>query len=227
MDGQMPTLPNRSIPAWAGEPLRSYPRCGSNPVYPRVGGGTLPPRRMHWHGLGLSPRGRGNLESSLVMAARIRSIPAWAGEPSGNGISGSRTRVYPRVGGGTACAVSVTRFHGGLSPRGRGNRVDAAWPWHGPRSIPAWAGEPRPQARQISTMPVYPRVGGGTSLGICHRSGLLGLSPRGRGNPARSNPVHRGDGSIPAWAGEPVRTVRSGRRMKVYPRVGGGTPSLG
>ena len=53
----------RSIPAWAGEPIR--PRAhvhGVNvSVYPRVGGGTA----RHWanHLLrlhGLSPRGRGN-----------------------------------------------------------------------------------------------------------------------------------------------------------------------
>ena len=51
-------------------------------VYPRVGGGTLVPdggEPVNW---GLSPRGRGNHNLPDKHQQRIRSIPAWAGEPA-------------------------------------------------------------------------------------------------------------------------------------------------
>ena len=51
----------------------------------------------------------------------------------------------------------------------------------------------------------------------------VGLSPRGRGNllPPRMRDIHVG--SIPAWAGEPLRLSWCSPRASVYPRVGGGT----
>ena len=52
-----------SIPAWAGEPLYISRECNSDWVYPRVGGGTLIAPAEPQHLGGLSPRGRGNLDS--------------------------------------------------------------------------------------------------------------------------------------------------------------------
>ena len=75
-------------------------------------------------------------------------------------------------------------------------------------------------------MPVYPRVGGGTSLINAQSWPNAGLSPRGRGNPS-SLPCLYGDiGSIPAWAGEPFSVQLCPARVPVYPRVGGGTLSV-
>ena len=50
----------RSIPAWAGEPVAVLGKGDVGQVYPRVGGGTAFSRQripIEW---GLSPRGRGN-----------------------------------------------------------------------------------------------------------------------------------------------------------------------
>ena len=49
----------RSIPAWAGETSPHY--CGrlDRRVYPRVGGGNMPPHSISECWAGLSPRGRG------------------------------------------------------------------------------------------------------------------------------------------------------------------------
>ncbi len=70
---------------------------------------------------------------------------------------------------------------------------------------------------------VYPRVGGGT-LGLAGlAAGLRGLSPRGRGNPATGSYRPAGNGSIPAWAGEPSPLSPLSPLSPVYPRVGGGT----
>ena len=145
------------------------------PVYPRVGGGT---------------------STGLVVAVcRTRSIPAWAGEP-------------------------------GLSPRGRGNHLARNRIGWCTGSIPAWAGEPFRASTAQSCARVYPRVGGGTAgCQLTHASSVVGLSPRGRGNhyldfvavdsiqvyprvgggTLSANQAHTvPDGSIPAWAGEPI-----------------------
>ena len=71
--------------------------------------------------------------------------------------------------------------------------------------------------------PVYPRVGGGTGSLIFLHSDQDGLSPRGWGNLVACFPLAMYIGSIPAWAGEPIRRERIGSLHWVYPRVGGGT----
>ena len=153
-----------------------------------------------------------------------RSIPAWAGEPyypDGMTLEG---RVYPRVGGGTTMPTAKRCRHTGLSPRGRGNRIEQARlafrfrsipAWAGNpappransnsvRSIPAWAGEPTPASGPRPSQRVYPRVGGGTSLAALTQKSQPGLSPRGRGNRTPYSMVVRSMRSIPAWAGEPI-----------------------
>ena len=228
VDLELPLQHRGSIPAWAGEPTRLASVNLLREVYPRVGGGTYNLATQEQEAEGLSPRGRGNQCVGMRERGDIRSIPAWAGEPAWIGSYPRRSRVYPRVGGGTIRkAMRVGNIHG-LSPRGRGNPVVAVAPfprrWVYPRvgrgnphgrvrkvpkvgSIPAWAGEPVPPSTSMSMRTVYPRVGGGT-LGRLPQPFLeSGLSPRGRGNPIVRNP----------WCAVPT----------VYPRVGGGTAEAG
>ncbi len=213
----------RSIPAWAGEPYQVPPLNGPKAVYPRVGGGTRPAADHRDWQRGLSPRGRGNRRRRPRRSGRHRSIPAWAGEPGSPDGRHASPGVYPRVGGGTGVGGYRHRRPGGLSPRGRGNRLRYLLPGRPDGSIPAWAGEPSTQSAGNPPSAVYPRVGGGTVYGRCLSAALSGLSPRGRGNPQVSVADDVGVGSIPAWAGEPG----TGRRLRspggVYPRVGGGT----
>ena len=70
---------------------------------------------------------------------------------------------------------------------------------------------------------VYPRVGGGTWFKIAWQRVVGGLSPRGRGNLLRFASEYLPQGSIPAWAGEPMYTACWSAAVTVYPRVGGGT----
>ena len=72
--------------------------------------------------MGLSPRGRGNPRCANYQRNKIRSIPAWTGEPSGLFSFHSRRTVYPRVDGGTLDYTFTNEYANGLSPRGRGNR---------------------------------------------------------------------------------------------------------
>ena len=215
-----------SIPAWAGEPQW----CGKfqvlRRVYPRVGGGAVQVQELDEAGDGLSPRGRGSQRSSNSSSPGSGSIPAWAGEPCHNFPRSPWTWVYPRVGGGASQASQRSSHGCGLSPRGRGsrNRRHNAHVHQG--SIPAWAGEPAPRSACFLVLRVYPRVGGGAA-GATSRSRLRrGLSPRGRGSLSRKGMADRIVGSIPAWAGEPLRVSFGDLLIRVYPRVGGGAERL-
>ena len=110
-----------SIPAWAGGPFRVTPPSSINPVYPRVGGGTLAGIINLTTKEGLSPRGRGNRHRTVGGDALVGSIPAWAGEPYTPGRVVNQGKVYPRVGGGTKDFRDRKKERRGLSPRGRGN----------------------------------------------------------------------------------------------------------
>ncbi len=90
-----------SIPAWAGEPGPASAPGSAPGVYPRVGGGTIPPMTIAQAGTGLSPRGRGNPGWWVWGMSLWRSIPAWAGEPAACPCAILPPEVYPRVGGGT------------------------------------------------------------------------------------------------------------------------------
>ena len=71
-------------------------------------------------------------------------------------------------------------------------------------SIPAWAGEPYCPIAPLMMIRVYPRVGGGAGGAAVSVTPLEGLSPRGRGSHFERVAVQVCDGSIPAWAGEPL-----------------------
>ena len=136
-------------------------------------------------------------------ALSARSIPAYAGEPEPlSNLFGGPT-VYPRVCGGTAFNVAVDAHSLGLSPRMRGNLVIITNQLHLSGSIPAYAGEPCRVLPGATMRTVYPRVCGGTQLGVRDNDGAAGLSPRMRGNPPLAAGRLARRRSIPAYAGEP------------------------
>ena len=71
-----------------------------------------------------------------------RSIPACAGEPGVGVWNLGKTKVYPRVCGGTLNREALRRMFWGLSPRVRGNRYSNRGVVDRLRSIPAVYGEP-------------------------------------------------------------------------------------
>ena len=249
--GNQPTRQPRpgpcgSIPACAGEPSRLDIDVRSTWVYPRVCGGTSNRKSRPRAGRGLSPRVRGNLRGWPMWWIARRSIPACAGEPTAHCCTKRRSRVYPRVCGGTfrsarrppprlvyprVCGGTFMRdverdYAVGLSPRVRGNPMGS--PPRPPcgRSIPACAGEPLEWRRHVFALRVYPRVCGGTSGAYSRDLIGVGLSPRVRGN-LHHDVLLRAEGrSIPACAGEPRAPVRRTCANRVYPRVCGGTGSL-
>ena len=212
-----------SIPACAGEPRARPPAPGRGGVYPRVCGGTASSRCSAPWATGLSPRVRGNLARECAWCSKKRSIPACAGEPPCGHRGASHFPVYPRVCGGTTYPLTPVASPRGLSPRVRGNQpyLGAARVAEG--SIPACAGEPRPADSAAPRSPVYPRVCGGTVLGLLLLMGCTGLSPRVRGNRSGGWTRRTRRGSIPACAGEPGSGCLGGVALRVYPRVCGGT----
>ena len=132
---------------------------------------------------GLSPRVRGNPAASPATCFVPGSIPACAGEPPQRRRTRCKSRVYPRVCGGTFLPARRWLRRVGLSPRVRGNLHQIAFIAVEPGSIPACAGEPScvPRSRPIGP----------------------GLSPRVRGNPSDHLQAIVTKGSIPACAGEP------------------------
>ena len=172
---------------------------------------------------GLSPRVRGNPGKPKAEGLLGGSIPACAGEPVRREGPGGRQRVYPRVCGGTRCLILAADAQAGLSPRVRGNHSTTNTANSASGSIPACAGEPKASSPDRFTERVYPRVCGGTTwtMATCTRS--EGLSPRVRGNLTSTTPRPSGSGSIPACAGEPQPFVDLIQRVRVYPRVCGGT----
>ena len=212
-----------SIPACAGEPRF----LGGGParlrVYPRVCGGTWDELDIRPTSSGLSPRVRGNLGPIGLVVAAIGSIPACAGEPLLCARSARRSRVYPRVCGGTFVSVASPPERMGLSPRVRGNLGPIGLVVAAIGSIPACAGEPGTRLIRWCLTRVYPRVCGGTASQLRRLAPVEGLSPRVRGNLDRQLLVRRDDGSIPACAGEPRHLIPDKLILGVYPRVCGGT----
>ena len=192
-----------SIPARAGEPHADRLDLPRTAVYPRPCGGTV----MLWHEKkkewGLSPPVRGNPEREFWRYMGRGSIPARAGEPSLGACVCQLVGVYPRPCGGTLSELPTTSSGYGLSPPVRGNRGSAVPLLIRHGSIPARAGEPRPELPGANRRRVYPRPCGGTAGYSAAAGCWRGLSPPVRGNlPAIPQP--------PAAGG-------------VYPRPCGGT----
>ena len=128
--------------------------------------------------------------------------------------------------GGTPFTSRLVHSRYGLSPRVRGNPAQLPGNVAGEGSIPACAGEPCLSGRISASAEVYPRVCGGTRPVSPPAAQPLGLSPRVRGNPARRAGLSVTAGSIPACAGEPPGLPGPGARVRVYPRVCGGTQAV-
>ena len=144
----------------------------------------MTPKERARFGVGLSPRGRRHPPGPRPQAPTFGSISAWAEAPKPSDGSGTASRVYLRVGGGTATAERFVVIWRGLSPRGRRHQ-DLL-----PRlpgvvgSISAWAEAPAATRPSVTRPRVYLRVGGGTPLSFCH-------------GPPGNRAIHRDRGSFP------------------------------
>ena len=134
--------------------------------------------------VGLSPHARGNLYVGRTATNQLRSIPACTGEPELLKSGGCVHRVYPRMHGGTDWIQGTATSRAGLSPHARGNRRNCRGRCLCSGSIPACTGEPQGPSASALRGRVYPRMHGGTLIGMGVGEYYSGLSPHARGNPA-------------------------------------------
>ena len=163
---------------------------------------------------------RGKHSLSASPPAPFGSIPACAGEARQRRPRQASGAVYPRVCGGSINGSISSATSSGLSPRVRGKRQLKHRRHFPARSIPACAGEAISFPRSI---PVYPRVCGGSVAGFLGEGIEGGLSPRVRGKRERQEQAAAAEGSIPACAGEADDRLGRVVFQKVYPRVCGGS----
>ena len=90
-------------------------------------------------------------------------------------------------------------------------------------SIPAHAGKPVSASVPANVTRVYPRACGETTSTPAAMRTAVGLSPRMRGNRVRARAHDFAEGSIPAHAGKPLRSMGALPVDGVYPRACGET----
>ena len=201
--------------------MRSTPCRALLTVHPRVGGEHPVTCSVKCRVYGSSPRGRGTLPRSRRHAARVRFIPAWAGNTCAACFIARSHSVHPRVGGEHLLSFLNSFDVIGSSPRGRGTLWLCDPKLLDERFIPAWAGNTRSARRRVLCQSVHPRVGGEHIASRFDFRIQFGSSPRGRGTQSAAfRPMAR-NRFIPAWAGNTSQLASCGSPRSVHPRVGG------
>ncbi len=150
----------RFIPACAGNARRAHGALRPATVHPRVCGERRSPTLNGAYRVGSSPRVRGTRLRSRHPEARVRFIPACAGNAARvrPGVDGYA--VHPRVCGERANATADPLDPGGSSPRVRGTHADTPIRSARSRFIPACAGNAPRVALNLVRLSVHPRVCG-------------------------------------------------------------------
>ena len=211
------------IPACAGEARPGPGAPSSDPVHPRVCGGSHRSAMIDSSESGTSPRVRGKPRKTPRRGSGWRYIPACAGEAPSRCNPNRERAVHPRVCGGSTAVVNAAKIAWGTSPRVRGKLRGPHRHGAGAGYIPACAGEA--SGRQPGTRPtrVHPRVCGGSAEPDLLGYREPGTSPRVRGKRQGSRNEDDGQRYIPACAGEARLSSATTTATKVHPRVCGGS----
>ena len=215
-----------STPAYAGEPSPRRWRWRSSWVDPRLRGGASGAPGDMPAGKGRPPPTRGSPERAPFGRRPWGSTPAYAGEPGPGAIRACRPRVDPRLRGGAFMADLNAASLMGRPPPTRGSRARRIKSVPPRGSTPAYAGEPVPARSPSGDARVDPRLRGGAPTGYDALVTLVGRPPPTRGSRAQCDARHPGDGSTPAYAGEPSRSTRACSPRWVDPRLRGGAMRL-
>ena len=195
-------VPERSIPARAGETRTTQTSRLLPQVHPRACGGNYEELSEGTGEPGPSPRVRRKPGTEGTGRRAEGSIPARAGETDANVNLLITLTVHPRACGGNAELVWERFGDDGPSPRVRGKPC-RAWRTSGRRgSIPARAGETGRVSDVVDGAAVHPRACGGNVCVPIHPTRLTGPSPRVRGKHGVDTEGTSRTRSIPARAGE-------------------------
>ena len=171
--------------------------------------------------IGSSPRGRGTRRLQGELDAKVRFIPARAGNTPLTKPARSPSPVHPRAGGEHSSRYSSTATPNGSSPRGRGTRRARRGRHVVQRFIPARAGNTESTPCGAPCPPVHPRAGGEHYPQFVGAAGNGGSSPRGRGTPIWWALAGAGTRFIPARAGNTRAASYLVADAAVHPRAGG------
>ena len=132
---------SRIIPARAGQTSSAMSLSSRATDHPRACGANTPRTLSASHSNGSSPRVRGKQKFDTTQIARLRIIPARAGQTSSAMSLSSRATDHPRACGANSLLDSISFAPLGSSPRVRGKRSRShsmRFRW---RIIPARAGQ--------------------------------------------------------------------------------------
>ena len=160
------TRPHRFIPARAGNTTISTGALMSFSVHPRAGGEHRFGFSGPFGGAGSSPRGRGTQDGARWLGARLRFIPARAGNTALKRESIRLSAVHPRAGGehSTHASLEVSDF--GSSPRWRGTHLAGDAESSPSRFIPARAGNTRVVVERVDAHRFIPARAGNTAANV-------------------------------------------------------------
>ncbi len=174
-------VPNRFIPARAGNGVIRPPQSGSCPVHPRACGERALPAFVTATVSGSSPRVRGTVHQDVVPPDHARFIPARAGNGAGGTPARTSRTVHPRACGERGREVGLDQEIAGSSPRVRGT-ASPLDEYNVPgRFIPARAGNGRSGIGRSQAHAVHPRACGERRPGETAPTVAAGSSPRVRG----------------------------------------------
>ena len=172
-------------------------------------------------GFGSSPRARGQLSSSLLVADSARIIPACAGSTSREVHQIHLGPDHPRVRGVNPCPRANSGMHLGSSPRARGQRGPQRPAQGSGRIIPACAGSTAVVSPPLEVPADHPRVRGVNASELSTSSIETGSSPRARGQRPKRREYLRVGRIIPACAGSTRACIGHPPEPADHPRVRG------
>ncbi len=211
----------RFIPARAGNRTGPLPMRKDRTVHPRACGEQMPGSTRPPQTAGSSPRVRGTVVGTEVLAAVRRFIPARAGNSPAKNIGWPSIAVHPRACGEQACRRVDGSTQPGSSPRVRGTDPLPGRSRPLSRFIPARAGNSRWTAHKSRGTAVHPRACGEQSSPNRGFPASSGSSPRVRGTAVLGDDIQLAARFIPARAGNSATAEAADKGSAVHPRACG------
>ena len=211
----------RFIPARAGNGWKCVLLACLSTVHPRACGERFRLKLGIYHATGSSPRVRGTGCCTRLPFARIRFIPARAGNGGYADSDIDDTSVHPRACGERQPNSRQRLQQLGSSPRVRGTAATGLPVAQVPRFIPARAGNGRRCFHSVSRGAVHPRACGERNGSGTTSSSNYGSSPRVRGTVPCQVVLWSCQRFIPARAGNGRIEIAHIGGLSVHPRACG------
>ena len=214
-------LPQRFIPACAGNAVLAALGVGTVTVHPRMRGERGRISALFQWKTGSSPHARGTRFAAAHNVPLCRFIPACAGNASSGSRPPGDAAVHPRMRGERAATETRETIDDGSSPHARGTHGVAEHRRKPYRFIPACAGNAPCPVGQHLVLPVHPRMRGERVSPGGRTRPTAGSSPHARGTQAGGKEWRKDDRFIPACAGNAGYGRRPDTCATVHPRMRG------